>query len=592
MTEAADIFSLGCVLYESFYGRRAFEGDTVVARFRATMDHTPEPDPIRRRDDVALADLIDRCLQKDPGDRPKSASAVAALLRDQETEFDRISHHLESGYASGEIARRRLLMLATGAIVGGIAGAIAANRQHRGVNNIQSLAVLSFSDLDSESSPEAGSSTTTPDPIGERDLGSGEKLAALLVHELTRLSELAIPRFRPIRAETPKELREIGAELEVDALLTGSMRTVRQGTRKFLVVDIQIISSETGNQLWGKQIQSDSADNFLQQSRLATEIASAIGRRLTSTAEEAAPPSVESFNCLVDGKTRSDPESVAGLEKALLCFENAHQVDRRFADPLAGIALTSVILAAQSPTDQSLELIIRAREAATEALALDPTSIDARLARAMLDWQTTNRYQQAERTLRELSMVAPNNWQILHQYGLLQLARGEFSKASLSLREAAQINPWSVLAKVDRARAMWFSGNAERAVAEARRIRDKYDANILARGLLVDIFEHQRQYDLALAEQDAMTLNPGFGELDYLRKRREQLTVLPYGPFGTAMNEAILQSRTSEGIDELRLAEIADTTPPMLPLLLAAHPSFRAVRLLHRAQEILPSPAN
>jgi tetratricopeptide (TPR) repeat protein len=277
-----------------------------------------------------------------------------------------------------------------------------------------------------------------------------------------------------------------------------------------------------------------------------------------------------------------------------MCFEDAHQVDRRFAEPLAGIALTSITLAAQSPTEKSLNLIVRAREAVSEALALDPTSIDARLAGAMLDWQTTNRYQQAERTLHELSMVVPNNWQVLHQYGLLQLATGQFSKAALSLREASQINPWSVMAKVDRARALWFSGNARRAIQDASRIKDKHRGNLLARGLLVDIFEHQQQYDLAILEHDAATWNAGNSDApvtadEYFRKRRERLIDLPYGPFGVAMNAAILQSRTREGIDDLQLAEIADSIPPMLPLLLAAHPSFHAARLLERAREILPA---
>ena len=77
--------SLGCVLHEAFYGQRAFDGETSAARFRATIQQTPQPDPIRRRTDVGLADLISSCLQKTAEDRPKSASAVAAALRSPAT---------------------------------------------------------------------------------------------------------------------------------------------------------------------------------------------------------------------------------------------------------------------------------------------------------------------------------------------------------------------------------------------------------------------------------------------------------------------------------------------------------------------------
>jgi hypothetical protein len=327
---------------------------------------------------------------------------------------------------------------------------------------------------------------------------------------------------------------------------------------------------------------------LLEQTKLATEIASAIGQRLTSTADEIAPPSVESFSCLVDGKTRSDPDSISGLEMALMCFEKARAVDRRFAEPVAGIALTSITLAAQTGTEESVRLIQLSRESSEEALQLDPNSIDARLAVAMVDWQTTGRYLQADRAFQELVMVAPNNWQVRHQYGLLQLATGRLNDATKSLREASQLNPMSVLARVDRARAHWFSGNQERAIEDAIRIRDRHDSSPLARGLLVDIYEHLSRYDQAAAEHDSFDLPEGATSEDYFGLRRTRLKELPYGPFGEVGNAAILLARTA-AVDDLAFAEMIDPMPPMLPLLIASHPSFGAVRLLPRAKEILPS---
>jgi tetratricopeptide (TPR) repeat protein len=278
------------------------------------------------------------------------------------------------------------------------------------------------------------------------------------------------------------------------------MCTIKQGSKEFLELDVQIVSAKTGKTLWGNRLQTDSGDNLLEQSKVATEIASVIGHRLTSTAAEMAPPSVESFHCLVDAKTRSDPDSVRGLEMALKCFQNAHNVDRRFADAIAGISLTSITLAAQTGTEKSVELILQARESSKEALQLDPKSIDARLAAAMLDWQTVSRFQEADRAFQELVMTAPNNWQVRHQYGLLQVATGRTGEALRSLREASQLNPLSVLVKVDLARAHWYSGNAERAIQDGRRIRDRHENNLLATGLLVDIYEQQGRFAEAAAE--------------------------------------------------------------------------------------------
>ena len=67
-TTAADIFALGCILFEAFYGKRAFAGDTQIKRHQATLKADPIPDPVRRRQDVELASLIEQCLTKDPTD--------------------------------------------------------------------------------------------------------------------------------------------------------------------------------------------------------------------------------------------------------------------------------------------------------------------------------------------------------------------------------------------------------------------------------------------------------------------------------------------------------------------------------------------
>ena len=505
VTPAADIFSLGCVLHEAFYGKRAFEGQTRVSLFAATLSDDPQTDPIRRREDMALAGLIESCLQKDASQRPPSAAMIAKQLRQRDRKSLAATPQEEPNPSKGQVTRRRLLELVGGGVAGAAFGAMVANGEGNELAQIDSMAVLSFVDDTPESAPSSSpSDEVLPPPIGDARLRRGEEIAALLVHELTRLSDVKVPRFRPFIAETPSEFRQIGTTLEVDALVTGTMRTIQQGSKEFLELDIQIVSAKTGKALWGNRLQTDAGDNLLEQGRVATEIASVIGHRLTSTAAEVAPPSVESFHCLVHGKTRSDPDSRRGLEMALKCFQKAHNADRRFADAIAGISLTSITLAAQTATKKSVELIRQARESSKEALQLDPKSIDARLAAAMLDWQTVSRFQQADRAFQELVMIAPNNWQVKHQYGLLQVATGRTREALRSLREASQLNPLSVSVKVDLARAHWYSGNAERAIQDGQRIRDRYDNNLLAKGLLIDIYEQQGRFAEAAAEHGSL----------------------------------------------------------------------------------------
>jgi hypothetical protein len=81
-TVRSDVYSLGLVLYELFTGRKAFEAPTLgeLVKLRRSDTTPTTPSEIVKGLDPLIEKVIDRCLQKDPEDRPSSALQVAAAL--------------------------------------------------------------------------------------------------------------------------------------------------------------------------------------------------------------------------------------------------------------------------------------------------------------------------------------------------------------------------------------------------------------------------------------------------------------------------------------------------------------------------------
>jgi serine/threonine-protein kinase len=80
----ADLYSLGCVLYEMLAGRRPFDGnDAVSLTYQHVHVKPPRVDSLDGRVSPELASLVESLLEKDPADRPATAEEVRLALDSQ-----------------------------------------------------------------------------------------------------------------------------------------------------------------------------------------------------------------------------------------------------------------------------------------------------------------------------------------------------------------------------------------------------------------------------------------------------------------------------------------------------------------------------
>jgi eukaryotic-like serine/threonine-protein kinase len=79
----ADLFSLGCILYECLAGRRPFEGESVTAiLLKIVSEPPPEIDFAALHLPESLGPVLRKALAKNPQDRYPSGEALMAALRD------------------------------------------------------------------------------------------------------------------------------------------------------------------------------------------------------------------------------------------------------------------------------------------------------------------------------------------------------------------------------------------------------------------------------------------------------------------------------------------------------------------------------
>ena len=600
-TSAADMFGLGCLLYEIFYGKPAIPGETPADRLAGTLKGEVEYDHVPCEQSKVLCELISECLNKDPAKRP-SATDVYGRLRQFDLSVAARGPAVAVSSGVGELQssegwmRRHVLTTLAGGLLGSIVGGVSFGVSDRPIGKIESLAVLTLRDL------TVGGRQQGPDgkPLEDRMISDGETLASALVNELSEVDGLAVLPYRPQSAETPEQFVRLGRELNVDAFLTGSFESQTKGQQRFWVVNWQLVSARDGNVLGAKQfVTAQKGENeggqFLAQSAVASDIAKQIGRNLVTSGEKRGAPDPMAYGCMMKGHAYADADSTKGLKQALRCFSKAHEEDPRRSEPLAAIAVASLNLAARSDTaEESLAYLEKARSSMAEALDLEPTSLRGRLAEAMLEWQSLQHYDEAYRLFAELHRQERLDWQILHQRGLLLTALGYDSEAIDSLRTASKLNPLSMMIKTDLCRAHWFFNWETRALRDALRYRDAVaddeTAINLVTGFLIDCYEEQR--DFAKAAELLGVRSAVKSAEDYYAIRFETLLKVPYGPFGATLNQAIFNLRSGAMVQEEMLGELDDSGATMFPLLLAQHPAFLELRSRPAAEPYLPRVRN
>ena len=211
--------------------------------------------------------------------------------------------------------------------------------------------------------------------------------------------------------------KTIGEKLGVYYLLEGSVQRSADRVR----IWVELIKSGDGATLWSQSYDRDLKDIFAVQSEIAWAVARELKVALLgnngqaahlATAATPSNQNVEAYNALLQGNFYYERRSAEDCRKAIGYYEQAIQLDPRYALAYAKLSIATEFWSATTSalrTKEREEATAKSRAAAESALRLDPHLADAHLAQGIvlltLDFDLLG----AETEFRRALEFAPQN---------------------------------------------------------------------------------------------------------------------------------------------------------------------------------------
>ncbi len=367
------------------------------------------------------------------------------------------------------------------------------------------------------------------------------------------------------------DIREIGHQLNVSAVLEGSVRKSGDALR----ITAQLNRVSDGYHLWSQTYDRPLRDVFAVQRELSQSIADKL--QAGEVPQRPGTSDLEAYRLFQEGRylfnQHQPPESYL---KAAEKYKAAIQRDPKFALAYAGLADAYAYLAEQfvaAPKD----VMPKAKEAAEKALALDDDSAEAHTSLGIVKLDYERDREGAQREFRRAMELNPSSGYMRHWFAHSLEAQGRIEDAMREMRASLVLDPLLLPPRWDLANELLWVKRYDEALEQTKRMDELFPNMSVAAYLKVEAYNQQG--DLKAAR----------GILESLKSSQpEAVKETPYlALFGVAAAREGRRAEAVQILDELEQMRRTQYVEPALVLELCSvlHDHKALLRWLKRADE-------
>jgi len=452
---SADLFSLGCILYEMVTAKRPFHRESGAATIAAILKDDLPSGELAAAVPMEFQRIIEGCVEKTASARFQSARDLALTLR-----------------AIGSSASMETDLLRN-----------ITRRKPSRSKSIDSIAVLPLANDTND--------------LGKEYLSDG--ITEGIINQLSQLPKLKVMARSTVFRYKNREVdaQNVGRELRVRAVLTGRLKQVGDQLR----INVELVDSVDGSQLWGETYNRELADLVTLQDEMSREITDKLRLKLTGAEKKKlrkqSTQNSDAYQLYLKGRYHWNKRTEESLRRGIAFFREAIESDPSFAGAYAGLADCFVTMTTNIPLPPR-EAMPKAKAAAMKAVEIDDGLAEGWASLGAVRWWFDWDWAGAEEAYRRAIALNPNYATAHDGYGMMLSARGRAEEAVEQIRKAADLDPLSLIIAVHAGWPHYFARNYDTAIRCFRKALELDERFIPADGWLGMALGQQGRYAEAL----------------------------------------------------------------------------------------------